>query len=95
MDKEKDDTVSTKIALIDNNISYIQKDIVEIKQGFKDLSGAFITKKALEEIAVQTEKRLVKLENTSNFWKVLSPTLAAVLGSVLTFLLINFLQNSR
>lgn len=90
--KESDET---KIAIINNNISFIQKDISEIKVAFKELSGVFITKQALEEIAKRTEERLIRLENESNLWKWLSPSLAAILGSIMTFLTIQFLINSQ
>ena len=41
------------------------------------------------------EARITKLEGSSNLWKWLSPTLAAVVGSVLTFLIISYLTNLK
>lgn len=37
------------------------------------------------------EARINKLETSSNLWKWLSPSLAAVFGSILTFLIIEYL----
>ena len=56
---------STKIALINNNIGYIQKDISDIKGTLKELSGVFATSVALREVAVETERRFSELENKS------------------------------
>lgn len=39
------------------------------------------------------EKRLSSLEKSGNLWKWLSPLGAVILGSVLTFLIIEFLKN--
>lgn len=80
------------IAVINTNIGYIQKDIVEIKFSLKD---AYATKEALIQVAKETELRLLRLESASNLWKWMSPSVAAILGSTLTFLLINYLTNLR
>jgi hypothetical protein len=82
----------TKIAIINNNIGFIQKDILEIKLSLRD---SFATKEQLVQIAKDTEIRLTKLETSGNLWRVLNPILASVFGSLLTFLLIQYLQNIR
>lgn len=84
----KDTQESTSIAVINTNIVYIQRDISEIRLLMKD---GYATKESLKEVATQTEDRLLRLEKSSNFWRWMSPSLAAVLGSVMTFLTINFL----
>lgn len=38
------DSSDTKIALIGNNIEYIQRDIQEIKTSIKEISGVYVTK---------------------------------------------------
>ena len=86
---ESDDT---KIALINSNISYIQKDIAEIKLSLKD---TYATRFDLVQIAKETESRFTRLERASNLWKFLSPTLATITGSVLTFLLIQYIANLK
>ncbi len=82
----------TGIALINNNISYIQKDILEIKLSLRD---TFATKEALIQVAKETESRLIHLEDSAGLWKWTSPILAGVFGSVLTFLLIQYLTSLR
>lgn len=81
---------NTRIAVINTNIGYIQKDILEIKLSLKD---AYATKESLIQVAKDTETRIVRLEDQSNLWRWLSPTLSAILGSVVTFLLIQYLMS--
>jgi len=83
----------TAIALINNNLGYIVSDISEIKTAIKDLNSIFATKEQLAETATVVENRLISLESSSKFWKVASPTIAAIAGSFVTFLLINYLQS--
>ena len=88
----KPESDDTKIALINNNIEFIKKDIVEIKLA---LQNKYATNLSLETVAKETELRLKRLESSSNLWKWLSPILAAILGSVLTFLIIQYLMGLR
>lgn len=88
----KAETENTKVAIINTNISYIQRDILEIKLSLKD---AYATKESLVQVARDTETRLIRLENSSNLWRFLSPTFAAMAGSVLTFLFLNYLGNIK
>lgn len=85
----KADSDKTQIALINNNINFIQKDILEIKLALKD---NYATREALVQVAKDTESRLLKLESSSSLWRWLSPSLAAVLGSIMTFLLIQYIM---
>ena len=80
---------ATSIAVINTNITYIQRDISEIRILMKD---GYATKEALKEVAVQTEDRLTRLEDSSNLWKWLSPSLSAVVASMMTFLIINYIS---
>lgn len=86
------DQQETAIALINNNIGYIQKDILEIKVGLKD---SYATKEGLIQVAKDTEVRLQRLENASNLWRWLSPSLGAIMGSTMTFLIINYLMRLK
>lgn len=94
---------NTKIALINNNIQYITKDIGEIKASIKELAGVYVTREALVEVAKQTEERFKNLEqaildlkNSNSPIKTwLKHSLSAVLGAVLTFLIINYLQHLK
>lgn len=81
---------NSTIAVIKTNIEYIQRDINDIKLVLKD---GYATKDSLIVIAKETETRLLKLESSRNLWKWLSPTFAAVMGSILTFLLIQYIMH--
>lgn len=83
---------NSSIAVIKTNIEYIQRDINDIKTVLKE---GYATKEALSELARETERRLIRIETKSNLWKWLSPTLAAILGSVLTFLIIQYFINLK
>ncbi len=93
MTKENTPTDETKIALIGNDVSHIMKDLGEIKQSLKELSGVYATQVAVSESQKDTDVRIKKLEDSSNLWKWLSPSLSAVLGSLFTFLIIQYLTN--
>lgn len=91
---------NTKIAVINNNIGFIQRDISEIKTSIKELAGVYATQTALIEVAKQTEERFKNIEQTvleiknanspTKTW--LKHSLSGVLGAVLTFLLIQYIQ---
>ena len=91
---------NTKIALINNNVSYIQKDISEIKASIKELAGVYVTREALIDVAKQTEERFTTIERKLEEIKAANtPTktwikhsLSGVLGAVMTFLIIQYLQ---
>lgn len=83
---------NSKIAVIQTDISYIQRDIADIKEVLKT---GYATKDALLVVAKETEARLTKLEQASNLTKWLFPILSGTFGSVLTFLLIQYIMNLR
>ena len=91
---------NTKVALINNNIAYIQKDISEIKGSIKELAGVYVTREALVEVAKQTEERfralevsIGRVENANTPGKTwFKHSLSGILGAVLTFLIIQYLQ---
>jgi 5-bromo-4-chloroindolyl phosphate hydrolysis protein len=87
MDKQNEHTIN---ALIQKDINYMRVDIVEIKESIKALNSIYATKSEMTELA----NRTIALEKSSNIWKIISPTFAAVLGSVVTFLTVQFLQNA-
>lgn len=83
---------NSSIAVIKTNIEYIQKDINDIKTVLKD---GYVTKDSLAQVARETEGRLSRLESTKNFWQWFSPLLSGTLGSILTFLTINYFMNIK
>ena len=88
MTKQSEETLT---ALMGKDISYIRVDIMEIKESIRLLGGVYATKAELKEIADKAHA----LEKSSNIWKFLSPTLAAISSSVVTFLAIQFLLNTN
>jgi hypothetical protein len=83
---------NSAIAVIQVKMERVQLDISDIKEILKN---GYATRESLEIIAKETSDRLIRLENSSNLWKWLSPTLAAILGSILTFLLIQYIMGLR
>lgn len=77
-----------RIAVLEQIAMDTGKALDEIKSSIKEV-------KTILETQASYETRLKKLEQTSNLWRWLSPTLSAVVGSVLTFLIINYLQNLK
>jgi 5-bromo-4-chloroindolyl phosphate hydrolysis protein len=85
----------TKIALIGKDIGYINENIKEIKQSIQGFGVTFVTTMQYQDDKRALETRMDRLEKSSNLWRWLSPTLAAVLGSVLTFLIVSYFQNLK
>lgn len=86
------DSDETKIAVINNNIQFIMKDIVEIKLALRD---QYSTRESLIQVARETEGRLLKLESASYFWRWMVPIISTIGGSTVTFLIISYLQNLK
>ena len=92
---KKAESGDTKIALINNNISYIQKDISEIKGSIKELAGVYITKVQFDDSLKSFDIRLTDMKKSSNAWKVISPALSSIITAVITFLLISYIQSAK
>lgn len=82
----------TSIALISQDIKYIKDDIFDIKTVLRE---GYATKDSLAEVAKDVEKRLNDLESKSNLWRILNPIISAVLGSIMTFLTIQYLMKIK
>ena len=78
-DGERIATLETKMNDLADKLNEVSADVKEIKD---ILINSYVTK---EEFA--------RLERSSNFWKFLSPTLAAVAGSIMTFLIIEYFRS--
>ena len=91
----KQESEDTKTALIAKDISYIQKDIADIKMSVKDLAGVYITKQEFEEFKKLMLETVSEIKSSSNFWKWFSPTFTAVLTAVITFLIIQYLTHFK
>jgi hypothetical protein len=89
-------TDDKQISLISKDISYIQIDINEIKGSIKSLVTVFASKEELATIAKDTEKRLCSLESKASGWgRFIVPAITGVVCSVVTFLVISYLQSGR
>ena len=73
-----------RMAVLEQKVTDLALIVNEIKGDVKEIKAGMGT-------IIDFDKRLKRLEYSSNMWKWLSPTLAAVLGSILTFLIINYL----
>lgn len=83
---------NSALAVIQTKMERVQLDIQDIKQILRD---GYATKDSLVSVAKDTEARLTKLEGASNFWRWLAPILAAIMGSVFTFLIIQYITNIK
>lgn len=81
----------TDIAVIKTDLGYIKGSLADLSASVKGLPAIFASKESLVVVARETEQRLTKLEASSNLWKWLSPSFAAILSSVMTFLIIQYL----
>ena len=76
---ERMSRMEQKVTDLALTVNEIKGDVKEIKAGMTSI--------------IDFDKRLKRLEYSSNLWKWFSPVLAAVAGSILTFLLLEFLKN--
>lgn len=76
-----------RLAQLEQKVTDLALVVGEIKSDVKEIKAGMTT-------IVDFDKRLKRLEYSSNLWKWASPTLAAVTGSILTFLIINFLNGN-
>lgn len=83
----------TMIAVINNNISYIQKDLATINLSLKELATVYVTREALNQIARETELRIAHLEGQSNLYKWISPIIASLITALTTYLIIFYLAH--
>lgn len=89
----KQESDNTKIALINNNVAYIQKDISEIKTGIKELGGVYETKEEAVGRGKVFDDRLTILERASGAARWSSPIISSALTAVIVFLLMFYLQH--
>ena len=78
-----------KIVILETQMTQITKDISEIKSDIRLIKDSLTFRQIDDQ---NFTDRLRRLESSSSLWKWLSPSLAAVLGSILTFLIIEFFR---
>ena len=74
-----------RMSRMEQKVTDLALTVNEIKGDVKEIKAGMVS-------IIDFDKRLKRLEYSSNFWKWASPSLAAVTGSILTFLLIEFLK---
>ena len=96
-----DTSTQTTLALIQNNLEIIKAGVDEMKVDIKEINARFATKEEVERQIKQIGKdaadaianikaELLDLKASNNFWRIVNPTMATVLGSVLTFFVISY-----
>lgn len=86
----------TDIALIKADIAYMKSDVAEIKNGIRGLPTIFASREELKDVAKQTEIRIQILERAiEGPRKYIMPILTAVASSLVTFLVISFLEKIK
>lgn len=75
-----------RLGVLEQKVSDLVLTVNEIKGDVKEIKAGMTS-------IIDFDKRLKRLEYSANFWKWVSPTLAAIAGSALTFLLIEFLKS--
>lgn len=90
-----EETDQTKIALINNNIQFIQRDLADIKTSVKELAGVYITKLQFDDLQKSMDTRLLSVEKSRRFFAWLIPVVSSILTAVGTFLVLFYLQNAK
>ena len=73
-------------------IARMEEQIIDRK---KDMGELRADVKQIKEIIINSDltRRVTNIERQNGLWKWLSPSLAAILGSVMTFLIIEYLKS--
>lgn len=75
-----------KIAVLEAQMDNIQKNIAEIRSDVKEIKNSLLP-------VSDHEKRISILEKRENLAKWLNPTISAILSSVMTYLVIHYINN--
>ena len=90
---EKENAVSlATLASVTTTLTFMQSQLSDIRADLKTLQGTFASKEELAATARATEARILRLENASNLWRWMSPTLSAFLAAIMTFFVIQYFQ---
>ena len=84
---------TTSIAVINTNIAYIQRDIALINANIKDLANVYETKVNAEDTRKSLENRLTHLESANGLKSLTLPITTFIIGSIIVFLLVSYLQS--
>ena len=86
-----------RIQSVEDKVDGLQKDLTEIKTDIKEIRS-MVQNKLTDHITMfdritTIEKEIGHIRSQSGLWKWLSPTLAAIVSSIMTFLIIEFLKS--
>ena len=79
-----------RLAGMEQKVIDLALKVDEIYRDVKEIKECVGNSQALHS---DIEKRLNRLEKQSNLWRFLSPTMAAIFGSTMTFLIIEYLKS--
>lgn len=82
--------LETKLTDLDNKMSDVYAEVKAISMTLAAQGTEYIKLKAEMKVL---EKRVEEQLNHSHFWRWFAPTLSAVMGSIVTFLIIEYLKH--
>ncbi len=88
------ETQGEKIARLDSKMQSVEKEVTAIRVKVDKLLERMDVYVRLDDRLQAQQKEIADLKKQVGIWRWLSPTLAAVAGSILTFLIIEYLRNS-
>lgn len=90
MTKSTNGNNTATLASMTTTLGFMQSQMAEIRADVKTLGNVFATKEELTNVVKASEDRFKRLEDSSDLWKWLSPTLSAIFASVITFFVIAY-----
>lgn len=90
MVKQSDET---KIALIQKDVEYIKQSQNRMEVSMNELKGIYVTQQEYKDKHLELLEKMDNLDRAVKSWKWLTSIAGFILGSVLTFLIYNFLTN--
>lgn len=80
---------------VDSKVGDITATLADIKTSVKGFPAIFASREELKDVAMETEKRLCKLEDAMEGpKKYIVPIITAIGSSVVTFLIISYFEHS-
>ncbi|MDQ5931257.1 MAG: hypothetical protein QG674_423 [Patescibacteria group bacterium] len=86
-------TENERMAILETTVKNLDDKVTDIQTDIKSILQTLNKQPSLEAKIISLEQKIDKYEKQGNLWKFLSPTFAAIAGSILTFLIINYLAN--
>jgi hypothetical protein len=78
-----------RLSIVETKMDDLTLKVTEVASDVKEIK---VFMQANYVVKTDFELRIKKIEEQSHLWRWLSPSLAAILGSVLTFLILEFLK---